>query len=141
MPTDALVLDYAPPRPRGRFIAALAAFVWRGSVSAGRWSLRNRNHLAGVFACVIAVWSIALAWGARVVLATPVFGGCGTPRLGARGELYEAGLALLPLSLMWFAARRSRWSVTLARVSFAVALVWWVYVRHAVYGLKPIWYW
>jgi hypothetical protein len=139
MPTDALILDYAPPAP-GRHVVAMAR-VWRACVSVSRWCLDNRHHFAGIFACAIAAWSISLAWGARVVLAMPSFGGCGAPRVAARGELSIAGLGLLPLPLMWLAARRSRWSACLARVSFAVAVVWWVYNRHAVYGMKPVWYW
>ena len=137
MPTDALVLDYAPPRPRGRFIAPVVAFIWARSVRIARWCLRNRHHLSGVAAFALAGWVIAVAFNARIVLATSIDGG----RSQAWAGLYLSKWALMLMPLLWVGARRSRWSVRLARTSFVIAAIWWLYIQYMVHGGRGSWYW
>jgi hypothetical protein len=136
MPTDALVLDYAPPRPRGRFIATLAAFGWRTSMSAGRWCLRERRHLFGIAGAFVATMIVTAAMDARVVLNTPVYGGCGAARSVAYGNLYLSGLSLWSLPLFWLGSYRSWWASRVARTATVIALVWWLYMRYPMYGAR-----
>jgi hypothetical protein len=134
MPTDVLVLDYAPPGPRAQFVAAFADRIWRGEVSAGRWCLHNRQHLLGVTGAFVATRIVTAAMDARVVLSTPVYGGCGAARGAAYEDLYLSGLSLWLLPIFWLAARRSWWASRVARTAAVVALVWWLYMRFPMHG-------
>ena len=119
MPTDAPVLDYAPATSRS------PAIVW-----AARWSWRNRQQLCGAAACALAFSIVATAFSARIVLATSIDGG----RSQAWEGLYLSKWALILIALLWLGARRRRWSGRLARTSFVIATIGWLYVQYTVHG-------
>jgi hypothetical protein len=134
MPTEALVLDYAPSTPRGRLVRSFATFCRRVGGTVGRWCLHNRHHVLGVGGAMVASLIVTASMDARVVLNTPVYGGCGAARSVAYGNLYLSGLGLWSLPIFWLASRRSWWASRVARTASVIALLWWFYMRFPMYG-------
>jgi hypothetical protein len=128
MPTQGITLEYAPVLPKRSVARQVVGWVATAVRIFGRWSWRNRAPLAAVVASAIAGWVVALSWQARVIEATPAF----ECRTRGDGLLLVAVLCLPGIFPAWWVARRGWWSVRLARVSFAVAAVWFVYVILAI---------
>ena len=70
---------------------------------------------------------VYMAFDARLILSTPVWGGCGMDREFAYIKREWSRLALFAIPLLWCGARRSPWAVRVARTSFVVAVLWWLY--------------
>ena len=71
---------------------------------------------------------------ARIILNTPMHGGCGAARSVAYGNLYLSGWALWSLPLLWLGSRRSSWANRVARTATVIAMGWWLYMRYPMYG-------
>lgn len=134
MPTDTFVLDYAALRLRGELITTAAAWFGRTSLAACRWCLRNHHHLFGLAGAVVAAATVSAALDARVILSTPVFGGCGAARSFAYAKLHMSGMALWSLPVLWLVSLRSAWASRVARTATLIAVVWWLYMRYPMHG-------
>ena len=126
MPTDAPVLDYAPATSQSPPVVRVA-----------RWCWRYRQQLCGAVACVLACWIVVIAFNARIVLGSSIHDG----RSQAWTGLYLSKWTLFMIAILWLGARRVRWSGRLARTSFAIAAMWWLYVQYMVHGGRGSWYW
>lgn len=130
MPKETPVLEYSPA-------GSDPPAVWRYAVRGVRWCWHNRHHISGVAACALACLIVFVAFEARIVLATSI----DSWRRQAWSGLYLSKWALLLVALLWLGARRSRWSTRLARTSFVIAAIWWLYVQYMVHGGRGTWYW